>query len=233
MKFGQMSIKKLSEKADYLQLDICGYAPLEAVKRYESYQKNIPVVLHGDWSKKGFSENNIKERLSDYIEIVNLLKKKTQVLGFTMHPTYRKKVPFDEFYQYCLQLEEETEIEVWIENRSSSRIWLSIPSEIIDFSKNHTMTIDLAQLYISCGYSNDVLMETLSKIEWRNVREMHLANVKRTEKNTLVARKLLDGNIEMERMYPYFKSVPYGTFEILGGVPTFELQVEQCQKWNL
>lgn len=232
MKFGQMSIPKLSINADYLQLDICGHSPEDALIRYEAYQTNLPVVLHGDWTKKGFSENNIKSRLADYVEIVKNLQKKTTVLGFTMHPTFRNKMSFDEFWSYCKQLEEQTGIEVWIENRSNSRIWLSDPQEIAEFSKKHTMTIDIAQLYISCGYSNEVLIETLLKIEWRNIREMHMANVKRTEKNTFVARKLIDGNMDIQSFFHHFIDVPYWTFEILGGVPTFESQIELIKEWK-
>lgn len=233
MKFGQMSIKKLSEQAEYLQLDICGHTPEEAVARYEAYQTTIPIVLHGDWTKKGFSENNIKSRLADYIEIVKRLQEKTTVLGFTMHPTFRKKVSFEDFYDYCRELEKQTGIEVWIENRSNSRIWLSEPKEIIEFSKQHTMTIDIAQLYISCGYSNDVLIDTLLEINWENVREIHMANVKRTDKNTFVARKVLDGDIEITSFFLLFIYVPYWTFEILGGVSTFESQIDLFSEWKI
>jgi hypothetical protein len=232
MKFGQMSIQKISKEADYLQLDICGHTPEEAVKRYEGYQTKLPIVLHGDWTKKGFSENNIQARLNEYVEIMNRLKEKTTVLGFTMHPTFRNKVSFDDFYRYCRELEERTGMEVWIENRSNSRIWLSKPEEIIEFSKQHTMTIDIPQLYISCGYCNEFLIETLLEIHWKNVREMHMANVKRTEKNTFVARKLNDGDIELESFFLLFIDVPHWTFEILGGVPTFESQVELMKEWK-
>lgn len=226
MRIGQMSIKKLSSEADYLQLDICGHSPDEALKRYDSYETNLPVILHGDWTKKGFSENNIKCRLNDYIEIVNRLQMRTKVMGFTMHPTFRSKVSFEDFWLYCKELEEFTGVEVWIENRSNHRIWLSSPKEIIEFSSMHTMTIDIGQLYISCAYSNDVLRETLLKIHWDNVREIHCANVKRTEKNTFVARKLDDGEIIMQDILPIMDAVPYWTLEILGGVPTFENQKE-------
>ena len=231
MKFGQMSIPKISEQADYLQLDVCGHTPEEAMLRYLSYGRDIPIVLHGDWTKKGFSENNIKERLSDYVKIVQLLKEKTEVLGFTMHPPFRNKVDFDDFYRYCHILEEQAGVEVWIENRSNSRIWLSSPEEIMTFSKIHTMTIDLAQLYISCGYSQEILLDTLIGIHWSNVREMHMANVKRTEKNTLVARKCDDGELSIESFFMIFMDVPHWTLEILGGVPTFESQSETIKKW--
>lgn len=232
MKFGQMSIKGLSNKADYLQLDICGLTPDEAVARYKAYNQEIPVVLHGDWTKKGFSENNIKERLQDYVQAVLRLKEITTVLGFTMHPTFRKKVSFEDFYGYCKELEKKVDVEVWIENRSNSRIWLSTPKEIIEFSKMHTMTIDIPQLYISCGYSNEVLKETILNIEWENVKELHIANCKRTEKNTFVARKLRDGDINLDDIFVYFLDIPYWTFEILGGVPTFESQAELFSEWK-
>ena len=50
---GIMSIRgKLSDKADYLQLDICGLSANEALDRYISYNTNLPIILHGDWTKK-------------------------------------------------------------------------------------------------------------------------------------------------------------------------------------
>lgn len=233
MKFGQMSLPKLSPKADYLQLDICGRNTEEAIARYENYKTDIPVVLHGDWTKKGASENNIGSRLDEYVDIILKLKEKTSVLGFTMHPPFRKKVSFEEFTAYCEEIEERTGVEVWIENRSNSRIWLSTPEEIIAFSKKHTMTIDIAQLYISCGYSNDVLIETLLQIDWTLVREMHLSNVKRTEKNTFVARKIQDGEIKLNDFFLLFIDVPYWTFEILGGVGVFEVESACFKEWKI
>jgi hypothetical protein len=221
-----MSFPKLSSETDYLQLDICGYSPVDALKRYQSYQKEIPVVLHGDWTKKGCSENQIESRLDDYINIIQLLQNETTVLGFTMHPPFRHKVPFQTFLDCCNQMERETGVEVWIENRSSSKIWLSIPKEIIEFSHQHVMTIDLAQLYISCGYSEKRLMETLGQLNQKHIRELHISNVKRTDKNTLVARKLNDGNLDMKKVLSFVSFVPYWTLEILGGVPTFETQRE-------
>lgn len=233
MKFGQMSFPRLSEKADYLQLDICGLTADEAIARYEAYGLSIPVVLHGDWTKKGHSENNVGSRWQEYVQIILRLKELTSVLGFTIHPPFRKKVPMKEFLDFCFKIQARSGVEVWIENRSNSKIWLSNPDEIIEFSKNHPMTIDIPQLYISCGYNNERLIEVLLQIEWKNVREMHMANVKRTEKNTFVGRKLRDGEIELDAFFLLFIDVPYWTFEILGGVPTFESQVELFDEWQI
>lgn len=52
MKIGQMSFPNLSKQADYLQLDICGLDVSSSVEKYLSYKKDIPVILHGDWTKK-------------------------------------------------------------------------------------------------------------------------------------------------------------------------------------
>jgi hypothetical protein len=226
MLLGQMSLNKVSKKADYIQLDICGLNHEEAVQRYLDYQTNLPVILHGDWMKKGCSENNIKERKQGYISIIQHLKKYTKVIGFTMHPPFRKKVSFEEFLSYCDEIETATGVSVFIENRSNEKIWLSQPDEIITFSHQHDMTIDLPQLFISCGFDKHLFMQTLKQIHWDKVKELHLANIKRKETRTFVARKLLDGELHFKELTPIFASVPYGTLEILGGVPTFEEQVE-------
>jgi len=226
MKIGQMSLPKVSEKADYIQLDICGLNENEALQRYIAYQTPLPVILHGDWEKKGNSENNIGSRLYDYVDIVNTLTQHTEVIGFTMHPTFRKKVPFEDFLFFCNELARKTNVPVFIENRSNQKIWLSKPEEIIDFSKEHEMTIDIPQLFISCGYQEEVLINTLNQLEWKNIKEIHLANIKRQAPRTFVARKLMDGELDISKILKIIKDVPYVTLEILGGVPTFEAQVK-------
>lgn len=230
MKFGQMSIKGLSPNADYLQLDICGLSVEEALTRYISYRKTIDVVLHGDWTKKGASENNLLERLDDYRIITRKLLQLTNVLGFTIHPPFRKKLSFETFSMCCDELSSRTQVPVWMENRSGKQIWLSTPAEIIDNSLRKFMTIDIGQLYISCGYNKDLLMSTLSQIRWENVKEVHLSNLKRTEKNTFVARKLDDGELPMLEIVHQIRTVPHITLEILGGIPTFESQVYLLNK---
>lgn len=232
MKIGQMSLSKISEKAEYIQLDVCGLNEEEAFQRYIAYQTQLPVILHGDWEKKGNSENNIGSRLVDYIDIVNRLTQYTEVIGFTMHPTFRKKVPFEDFLFFCEELTRRTDVPVFIENRSNQKIWLSTPEEIIAFSREHEMTIDIPQLFISCGYKEDLLIDTLLKLDWKNIKEIHLANIKRQPPRTFVARKLMDGELNLSEILNIIKDVPYVTLEILGGVPTFESQVELLEEWR-
>ena len=226
--FGQMSIKGMSEQADYLQLNICGLNAKSAIEKYDYFKRlrgeDIPVVLHGDWTNKGCSENNIKGRYKEYILIAKALGGMTDVKGITIHPPYRKKVAFNEFIDICEEIERNG-INVFIENRSNNKIWLSEPKEVIDFSKCHSMTIDIPQLYISCGFSNDCLNDTLSNLDWSNVKEIHLANLKRSERGTHVARKLNDGEIDIQSVMKYLTVDKLITLEILGGVPTFDNQI--------
>lgn len=238
MKFGQMSLNKLSPKADYLQLDICGLCPEDALLKYKKYGIEIPVILHGDWTKNGHSENNVADRYICYIEIIKLLQEETEVLGFTMHPPYRKKVLFEDFLKYCNDIEKATGVNLFIENRSNKNIWLSMPHEIIEFSEKKNwlsmvnepiefsekmkMTIDLPQLYISCMYDSNLFYHIVRFINWKNVSEVHIGNIKRTEKNSFVARRINDGLIDFSKIIDNFKEIPYGTIEILGGVKTFE-----------
>jgi hypothetical protein len=226
MLFGQMSISQVSGMADYIQLDICGLSAEEAVHRYLAYQTQLPVILHGDWEKKGNSENNIEKRLVDYMDIINGLLQHTEILGFTMHPTFRKKVAFEEFLFFCNEITKDTQVPVFIENRSNQKIWLSTPEEIISFSQEHTMTIDLPQLFISCQFNHETFIDTLQRIHWTNVREVHMANIKRQPPRTFVARRLTDGLLDIPSILPFISTVPYVTLEILGGLTTFEDQVE-------
>lgn len=229
MRFGQMSIKNTSSSADYLQLDICGKKSDEAIAHYLNYKTFLPVILHGDWQKKGCSENNIKERLPEYIKIVNKLKKYTTIIGFTMHPPHRKKVPLDEFLNYCRILEDKTSIPVFVENRSNKKIWLSQIEEIIDFSKHHVMTIDIPQLYIASNYNFDTLLAVLDSLYWDNIRELHIANLKRINGRTFVARKINDGEIKYEDLAIYLKRVNNLTLEILGGINIFNEQIAEIK----
>ncbi|WCK57071.1 hypothetical protein PP175_28190 (plasmid) [Aneurinibacillus sp. Ricciae_BoGa-3] len=91
MKFGQMSLPRVSANADYIQLDICGLNKEQTLSRFLSYETNLPVILHGDWTKKGASENNIAQRKQEYVTIIQTLLKHTSVLGFTMHPLSERK----------------------------------------------------------------------------------------------------------------------------------------------
>lgn len=222
---GIMSIRgKLSDKADYLQLDICGLSANEALDRYISYNTNLPIILHGDWTKKDCSENNIRVRKEDYFYIIKLLQEKgVNILGFTIHPPARTKYSFDSFLEICNEIEHLTNVPIFIENRSAKNLWLSSPEEIVSFSNQHSMTIDIPQLYISCGYSKEYFIETLNKINKNNISEYHMGNLIRKEKHTYVARNLEEGEISFQNILALLNPKnTYITLEILGGNSTFE-----------
>lgn len=234
MKFGQMTLSKISPVADYLQLDICGLNKDEALNRYLKYNTKIPVILHGDWTKKGVSENDIlkRERIEEYKNIIKRLKEETIVHALTLHPPYRRKIDFDSFVDIAKEIEEDTKISVLIENRSNKRIWLSKHEEIINFSKIHPMTLDIPQLYIGCEYKEDKFISVLEKLNWENIKEIHLANIMRKENRTFVARKVEDGIIDLGNVIKIFNDNSFVTLEILGGVYTFEKQKEIVENMN-
>lgn len=223
MKFGQMNIRKVSGKADYVQLDICGLTVEEALDKYKIYAP-LPVILHGDWTKKGQSENNVLSRYKEYIQIILALQQVTVVYGITIHPPSKKKMGWHIFKSLCTRVEEETNCPVFVENRSNSRLHVSFPEEVVELSHEVKMTIDIPQLFIACGYDKSCFIGTLENMNWKNVKELHLANLKKTEKNTLVARKLNDGLLNYEEVLSYLPNDAFVTLEILGGVPTFETQ---------
>lgn len=230
MKIGQMSFPNLSKQADYLQLDICGLDVSSSVEKYLSYKKDIPVILHGDWTKKGCSENNLKDRLDDYIQIILALNNLTEVLGITIHPPSRNKMSLNELVACCELIKTKTGVSTFVENRSSQKLLLSSKEEIVEFSQNHFMTIDIPQLYISCGYNEEGLKNTLNLLNEENIKEIHLANVLRKDNRTFVARKLDDGILNIKEIISFLNPNAYCTLEILGGLPTFEKQKEWILK---
>lgn len=228
MEFGQITnnYKKYSKTTDYIQFDICGLNKDEAViKLKETLLKNNhmkKIILHSDWTKKGCSENNLPNRIEDYIDIHKELSQYIDVIGITLHPMFRSKINMTDFLSLVSKLEKH--MTVFIENRSNSKILISKPEEIIELSNNHLMTIDIPQLLISCRYDYNLFLDTLSKINWRNIKELHLANIKRIENRSFVGRSLDDGEINLKDIKPYLNN-RFITLEILGGINIFEKNI--------
>lgn len=229
MRFGQItnSYKKYSQLCDYIQFDICGLNKEESIlKLRDTLHKNphiSSVMLHSDWTKKGYSENNLPVRINDYIEIYNELSKTINVIGITLHPMFRSKSSLEDFLSLVEKLE--LFLPVYIENRSNSKILVSKPDEIISLSQVKLMTIDIPQLLISCNYEYDLFIKTLNCINWDNIKEIHLANLKRDGNRTYVGRSLDDGVINIKDIVPFIKN-KYITLEILGGEKTFERNID-------
>lgn len=87
-----------------------------------------------------------------------------------------------------------------------------------------SLTIDIPQLLISCRYDYNLFLDTLSKINWRNIKELHLANIKRIENRSFVGRSLDDGEINLKDIKPYLNN-RFITLEILGGINIFEKNI--------
>lgn len=229
--YGQMSYKSLSPRADYLQLDVCGKSPEEAIKRFLDYKISMPVIIHGDWTKKGANENNLRDRINDYVSIIDGLKEYTTVLGITIHPPSKSKYNINEVLHLAKVIYLLTGVTAFIENRSNNMYIVSNPEDVIKCSGVQEMTIDLPQLYIACNFDEDLFYKVLNKINWENVHEIHLGNIKRKTKEldgkniTSVAQKINSGIMNYKKIKPYIVDVPYITFEILGSGTTFEEQL--------
>lgn len=225
---GQMSYRKLSNKSDYLQLDICGLSPDEVIDKYKKYNTSLPVIIHGDWTKKGANENNLSSRLDDYIEIIKRLKMITKVHGITVHPPTRSKYTLEQVICHLADIHSRSGILPFLENRSNHKYVLSKPEEVILFTKTKLTTIDIPQMYISCGFDDELFFSTLDEICWTNVREVHIGNIIRQIKEihgkntTSVAQKINKGILDYSKIKPYITDVPFITYEILGSGITFE-----------
>lgn len=222
--YGQMSLKTISTYSDYLQLDICGLNVKESLNRYISYNTNIPIILHGDWSKKGVSENNLDLRYNEYIEIINELKKCTAVYGLTIHPPLKNKISLDDTLIYIDKIKNKTHSNVFLENRSNLKYNFSNPLDVVNYSEFIDVTVDIPQLFIACSYNEDYLIEILSKI--KNIKELHLGNLKTQvyegKRKTNIGIELDKGVLDYNRIFGYVDLNVYKTIEVLGGVSTFE-----------
>lgn len=234
---GQISNRfcKTSINCDYIQLDICGLNSNESLEKLKLFKKNnsniTKIILHGDWTKKGFSENNILIRKDEYISTIKLLKDYVDIIGITIHPPFRNKINFKDFLDCCKEIEKYTD--VFIENRSNCKIYLSIPSEIIDFSNSgFKMTLDIPQLLISCNYDLNLFFNCLNNINHKNIIEYHIANIVKKEKNTFVGRILDDKNglLDYSKIIKYLNKDSFFTLEILGGINVFDKQQIIFQK---
>lgn len=228
MKFGQITntYKKYSKICDYIQFDICGLNKDESILKLHKTLSINPhisnIILHSDWTKKGCSENNLPTRIDDYIEIYKELSKHINIIGITLHPMFRSKSSLDNFLSLVEKLE--VYLPTYIENRSNSKILISKPDEIVHLSQLKPMTIDIPQLLISCNYNYDLFLKTINCINWNNIKEIHLANLKRDGNRTYVGRSLDDGIIDIKDIIPFIND-KYITLEILGGEKVFEKNI--------
>lgn len=225
MNIGQISYRKIAPKSSHVLLNICGMKEQEATQ-YALLHKTKPFILHGDWNKQGCHENNFlkNDRRSEYVDVIRALQAQYELKGFCLHPVYRTKSSLSDFLSLKEQFEEEAGIPIFVENRSHQGILLSRPTEIIHTSHHHQMTIDIPQLFISCGYDENLTLQTLKQLCWSNVKEIHLANVCRLDGRTYVGRRLSDPNglLDIPKYVPFLKQVEHITLEILGGVRVFE-----------
>jgi hypothetical protein len=98
------------------------------------------------------------------------------------------------------KISNETNVSVFLENRSNNKFIVSTPEEVINFSQKYLMTIDIPQLYIACQFSEEIFKNTLKKINWENIKELHLGGLVKKLKSegakrnmTLVAQQLTKG----------------------------------------
>lgn len=225
MNIGQISYRRISPHSDYVLLNICGMKAQEAIE-YAALHETKPFILHGDWNKQGCHENNFlkTDRRSEYVAVIQALQPQYELKGFCLHPVYRTKSSLLDFLSLKEQFEDQAGIPIFVENRSHQGILLSRSTEIIHTSQRHLMTIDIPQLFISCGYDEESTIQTLRQLSWENVKEIHLANVCRMDGRTYVGRRLSDPNglLDIRKYIPFLKQVNQVTLEILGGVRVFE-----------
>lgn len=224
--FGQIGSKNLSKKADYIQLDCCGLTAKEVVEKYLSYKTQKPVMLHGDWEKKGCSANSLfsKERRKEYLNITSRLNKLTVILGFTIHPPTKSKASLKELIEIQRDLIHYSGVPFYMENRSQGRFKLSKLDEILEYIRSSMMTIDLPQLYISTYKEGIDFYEALRMLSLYslNIRELHIGNVKRINGRHYVGRKIDDGLIDIKKSIKILGYKGPMTFEVLGGIKAFE-----------
>lgn len=225
----------ISNRADYIQFDICGLDTTEIVQRYFSYKIDRPMVLLGDYISE---QRNVKidnmlgaERIYEVKEAIKTLQAfKAEIWGITLEPLSRKgleKIPEIDFSDFVNKISEILGIPVFIKNTSNKDLFLSNPEEIISFSKSNLVTIDIEELYKTCDSNIDILLKTANDLNKENIKEVHIRQLGKDK-----SKDLYRGKSYRTDMSRFINSKPMITLASSDGFLTnqFEDTVDEINK---
>ncbi len=211
---------RISPLADYVQLDISGLSAIEIVQNYFMLEIDKPIILLGDRTEKGYysSEDHMlsPERMYEIKDAISSLQAfGAEILAITFSPVSRvglkslgSKITYSEFVD---KLNEIYQIPVLVRNVSNKDLYLSTPEEVVEFSKIHKLTIDSFALLEACDNSVEKYLDTISKIDIRNVQEIHVYSIGMSTKS-FVGNEKLNHGVDMSVLMEYVKKIPLATF---------------------
>lgn len=207
MMFGQRykGRGRVSNLANYVQLEITGLNATDIIRTYFELQINKPVILFLDNIQKreesAFADDILKaEKIYDVKDaIVSLQAFGADVIGLTLTPVSRKglltlasswnrKIAYEErisdsisksinFDDWIKKLNDIYDIPVLAKNTSNKDLFLSHPEEIIEFSKNNKITLDSVDLINILENSDEKYLEFIHKVNQNNIQEIHVKDV--------------------------------------------------------
>jgi hypothetical protein len=223
---------KISKMADYVQLNICGLNAIEVVQKYFLYEIDKPIILLGDYDSKkrnAHEDNMLKaDRIYEVKDAIKSLQAfGAEILAITFQPVTREglrnlgfTISFDE---YIAKLNEIYHVPVFVKNRYNKEFFLSTPEEVVNFSHKFKMTLDGVLLLKSCNNDVGCFMDTLEKINWDNVCEIHVKHMSFGENGLQGEKELNTLAVKATDVTSYAKRVKYLTFMVgRGGHPQFE-----------
>lgn len=225
---------KVSEMADYIQFDISGLKPIDIIQKYFLYEIEKPIILLGDYEKEGsgFTQDSMlnAERIYEIKDVIESLKMfGAEILGLTLTPVSRigiKKFGTQAcFYEFVNKLIAIYQVPVFIKNTNNKELFLSTPQEVIEFTQKYNLTFDGGDLNDVCE-SNEQYAECYKKINWNNVKELHVKHSK-LQDGKIHRSVEREKSINLNTVIEYLKIVPYATFVFNStGIHKFEAMVQ-------
>lgn len=202
MMFGQRykGRGRVSGLANYVQLDITGLNASDIVRTYFELKIDKPIILFLDNVQKQedkiFLDDILKaEKIYDVKDaIVSLKAFGADVLALTLTPVSReglhnlnnsseKIVKTIGFNDWMDKLNDIYKIPVLAKNTRDKELFLSYPEEIIEFSKNHKITLDSIELVDTLiEEKEEQYLEFIHRINRKNIQEVHLKDIESCKK---------------------------------------------------
>lgn len=180
--YGQTLVnpKNISGMADYLQVAL-NNKDLESIEELLDKIPHTPIMFHGDYgSAKRDNALFDDSRIDEIIKIIKTTQKSRDVYGLTIHsPTkaYIRKnnKSLQDIAEGITRVQRKTNVNVMLEHRSEDRFAVSSVDEILELG-DVPITVDIAAMFVSCGYDQAALESILEKLNRFNAVELHLSD---------------------------------------------------------
>jgi hypothetical protein len=244
MAYGQIFNKraKWSGKAHYIQVGTAGLGVPQVLERLDNIPRDFAIVLNGEYEKR--KPNCIYDGTyqSDLLALINDSLK--PVYGAVLHPPTRDSGSYYMWLSIVRQMNEDTPGFVATENRCRMiadglpKYYVSTPFEVQHFmDTNLPLFLDVMALFVTCGYSNDLLRKSVERISnVGKIKGYHLCNLKLMMDNERpnsfrVVDDIRRGMIDYRKVAPLLQDDALVTLEARGK-EKFEKNVEVIERWR-